>query len=77
VKPKTVYWLLWQLVKHILHRRGRDELFVAVMHDEWQAHAAVTDFSWTDDQDAFCMIDADLDPELISDEPYVNPGRTS
>lgn len=57
-----LYQLLWQLFKHALHGRFRDEVFVAV---DWDTEAgsgsvagAITDFRWEADDDAFCMIDA-------------------
>lgn len=78
-EPKNVYWLLWELIKHVLHRRGRDELFIAATSSEgWTATAAVTDFRWESDADAFCTIDADAEVELVLDEdsPAI-PGRLS
>lgn len=76
-QPKTVRWLLWELIKHVLHRRGHDELFVVISWDGGLATGAVTDFRWESDADAFCTIDADADAQLLLDEPPVIPGRTT
>ena len=70
--PKTVRWLLWELIKHVLHRRGRDEVFVLISGDGWTATGAVTDFRWEGDADAFCSIDGDHDAELIIDAREVS-----
>jgi hypothetical protein len=66
--PKTVRWLLWELVKHIWYRRGGDEVFVVINWDGGIATGAVTDFSWTGDDDAFCTIGADHDAFFAIDE---------
>jgi len=72
-----LYQLLWQLLKHALHGRFRDEVFVAI---DWNTPGssgsvagAITDFRWEDDADAFCTIDA-VSPEgpwslTFGDEP--------
>lgn len=65
-EPKTARYLWWELTKHLLHRRGRDELFVAVTSSQgWTATAAVTDFRWESDADGFCTIDADADVQVM------------
>jgi hypothetical protein len=65
--PKTARWLLWELVKHVMHRRGRDEIFVAISGDGWVATGAVVDFRWEGNADRFCSIDGDHDAELTLD----------
>ncbi|MEV6633909.1 hypothetical protein AB0M54_24475 [Actinoplanes sp. NPDC051470] len=49
--------LLWELVKHVLHRRGHDEVLVSVdMGDGILVSGEVTGFDWAGDDDAFCVI---------------------
>jgi hypothetical protein len=53
----TAYALLWALLKHVLHGRGRDEVFLMAGGDErvnWRA----AHFAWAGDDDAFCLIQA-------------------
>jgi hypothetical protein len=65
-----LYQLLWQLAKHAAHGRFRDEVFVSIIVPEGIATGRVTGFTWEDDQDAFCMIDAEAEGELLlHDEP--------
>lgn len=60
----TAYALLWQLVKHVLHGRGRDEVFLHVTADAEDADdmailsGALEDVSWTDSRDAFMVLSA-------------------
>jgi len=60
----TAYALLWQLVKHVLHGRGRDEVFLHVTVDADEADDMVIlsgqldDVSWTDNRDAFMVLSA-------------------
>ena len=66
-----LYQLLWLLIKHALHGRWRDEVFVSIGFDGGGfVTGEVNDFSWTDDRDAFCIIDA------AADEPYRISGDT-
>jgi hypothetical protein len=54
----SVYALLWQLVVHAAHGRGRDAVHLAVYYAEGAdpASALVEEFTWEGDQDAFCML---------------------
>lgn len=58
----NVYALLWQLVKHVLHGRGRDEVYLAVYRDSgegsWPISGELDDFTWEGDQDRFCVLSA-------------------
>lgn len=59
----TVYRLLWELIKHVLHGRGRDEVHVAVDWDDTPSGdgsvtGSITEFRWESDKDAFCMLEA-------------------
>lgn len=66
--------LWWELTKHILHRRGRDEVFVSI---DWElpfpsamATGAVVAFSWeTHPEDAFCTIDAIAEDPVMYHDP--------
>lgn len=62
----SVYRLLWELLKHVLHRRGRDEVFVAINWDGGFATGSVTEFRWESDADAFCMIESESE-----EQPYL------
>lgn len=76
----SVYALLWQLIKHVLHGRGRDEVCVSIEWDLPDRQGAVTgiakDFTWVGDEDAFCSIDA-----VSEDGPWsdflITPGASS
>lgn len=53
----TAYALFRELLKHILHGRGRDPVYLMAGGDlavDWLAD----DFSWAGDDDAFCVISA-------------------
>jgi hypothetical protein len=68
----SVWDLWWELTKHIWHRRGRDGVFVAIKWDGLSpslATGAVTGFTWTDDRDAFCTVEAagDMPPILAAE----------
>ncbi|MEU7904145.1 hypothetical protein [Actinoplanes sp. NPDC049118] len=56
----NAYALLWQLIKHVLHGRGRDEVFLAVYRDPLAGPVTgeLDDFSWEGDQDRFCVLSA-------------------
>jgi hypothetical protein len=56
----TVYALLWELLKHALHGRGRDEVHVLVEDGPYVelVGGPARYFSWTDDRDRFCVIQA-------------------
>lgn len=57
----SVYALLWALVKHALHGRGRDEVFLHVTDNEDDfavLSGALEDVDWTDDRDAFVVLSA-------------------
>jgi hypothetical protein len=65
-----LYQLLWQLLKHALHGRFRDEVFVSISLPDGIATGRATTFTWEDDQDAFCWVDAEAEGELLlHDEP--------
>lgn len=55
----NVWRLLWALLKHALHGRGRDEVYVTV---NLGPHGPLTgrafEFDWVGDDDAFCLIHA-------------------
>lgn len=76
----TVYRLLWQLLKHVVRGRGRDEVFLSV---EWRnerhsggATGAVTGVEWEARREGFGFIDAS-DGELYSDSREVGPCAVS
>lgn len=56
----TVYALLWELVKHVLHGRGRDEVTVLIDFgpDMESVEGEARFFSWAGDPDRFCVIEA-------------------
>lgn len=72
----TVYRLLWQLLKHALHGRGRDEVYVDVgwnLPDRYgSASGVATEFRWESNADAFCMIEA-----TSSDGPWSDSRETA
>lgn len=64
----TAWALLWQLVKHCLHGRGRDEVHTTVglgLHGF--ATGPVHEFTWAGDKDATCHIEARGVLEDLSD----------
>jgi len=53
----TAYALFRELLKHILHGRGRDVVYLMAGGDDtvnWSA----AEFDWAGDGDAFCVISA-------------------
>lgn len=56
----NVYALLWELVKHVLHRRGRDEVYLTVYrgHLIEPVSGELESFTWEGDQDRFCVLSA-------------------
>lgn len=77
MRKLTARHLWWELTKHVLHRRGRDEVFVAIQGDGWLTTAAVTDFRWESDADAFCTIDGDAEVDAYANDIPVIPGVPS
>ncbi|GIF08706.1 hypothetical protein [Actinoplanes siamensis] len=53
----TAYALLWELLKHALCGRGGDQVYLLAGGDPAVDYPA-DDFSWADDQDRFCVIQA-------------------
>jgi hypothetical protein len=72
-KAMTVNRLLWELVKHVMHRRGNDEVFLAISwagdFPDGFATGPVVDFTWAGDQDAFCTIEAEAEDLPMFHEP--------
>lgn len=59
----TARRLLWELLKHMLHRRGRDAVYVGVYLDlpgVEPVFGEAKSFTWEGDADAFCTIVADV-----------------
>jgi hypothetical protein len=57
----SVYALLWELVKHALHGRGRDEIHLTVTSgDSLDAllSGELEHFTWAGDDDRFCVLSA-------------------
>jgi len=57
----NAYALLWELIKHVLHGRGRDEVCVTIDGDDPDtdpATGSASGFRWEGDVDAFCVIEA-------------------
>lgn len=60
----TVYQLLWQLIKHALHGRGRDEVYLHITDDPADLEqmrllsGQLEDLTWTDNRDAFVVLSA-------------------
>lgn len=65
----SAYRLFWELLKHILHGRGRDEVCTAIDWETPDSYGGITGtvvaFRWESDRDAFCMIEA-----ASSDRPW-------
>lgn len=61
----TAYALFWELLKHILHGRGSDEVLVSVERgpDVESTYGSARHFSWVGDEDRFCTVEA------VGDEP--------
>jgi len=59
-----LYQLIWALLKHALHGRWRDEVYLAINWDTSERSGAVTGaingFTWeSHPEDRFCLIDAE------------------
>jgi hypothetical protein len=55
----TARRLLWELLKHVLHGRGKDEVLAAVVVSGGRlASGPVGYFTWAGDDDAFCHVEA-------------------
>lgn len=73
-----LYQLLWTLIKHGLHGRFRDEVFVSVeLETETRSIGIVgpvTSFEWTGDADAFCTINgtSEDDEPWSEDPPFID-----
>jgi hypothetical protein len=54
----SVWALLWKLVVHVLHGRGRDQVHVVVNlpGDQDPASGPLERFTWQGDRDAFCEL---------------------
>lgn len=55
----SVYRLLWELLKHVLRGRGRDEvtlLIYLVDYDGAVATSEAVEFDWAGSPDTFCVI---------------------
>jgi hypothetical protein len=53
----TVWKLLWELVKHVLHGRGKDEVQLTLdVGFGSVASGAAASFDWAGDHDAFCVV---------------------
>jgi hypothetical protein len=65
----TARALLWELVKHVLHRRGKDEVYLHVELAAGRlATGEVLTFSWAGNDDAFCIIGASGQVEHVWEE---------
>lgn len=59
----TAYRLLWELVKHVLHGRGKDTVYLSVdLPDplDEPASGELQEFTWEGDLDRFCVLTATL-----------------
>lgn len=68
-----LYQLLWTLLKHGLHGRFRDEVYIAIDIEnerrQLSTSAPITGFTWESRPDAFCIIEGATTEEPHSEDP--------